>query len=298
MRGHQLLHSLEDTYACIVHAPGDRRHGGDPGRAAQQSAPRPAKPAAAAKSAKPAARRRRIVNLNTATQAQLETLPGIGAKAAERILEYRQKNGQFKKIEDLMNVKGIGEKSFLKLKPLLTVTREGRPLGGSGPLGVAFRLRQDPTSMARRLRGLTPGFTILELLFVLAIAGTLTTIAVPQGLRALDDFRTRSAARYLAQRLGDARLGAIKRSIAHGLRFETGHARLPHHDAWSTATPTVCAPRTSSSGVDRTLTEPETARPRISRTSRSASWTACRMPTGSRPTAPTACASARRSCSP
>ena len=55
--------------------------------------------------------------------------------------------------------------------------------------------------MARRLRGLTPGFTILELLFALAIAGTLTTIAVPQGLRALDDFRTRAAARYLAQRL-------------------------------------------------------------------------------------------------
>ena len=75
--------------------------------------------------------------------------------------------------------------------------------------------------MARRLRGPIPGFTILELLFVLAIAGTLTTIAVPQGLRALDDFRTRAAARYLAQRLVDARLGAIKRSLAQGLRFET-----------------------------------------------------------------------------
>ena len=61
------------------------------------------------------------VNLNTANQAQLETLPGIGAKAAQRILEYRQKNGGFKKIEELMNVKGIGEKSFLKLKPYLTV---------------------------------------------------------------------------------------------------------------------------------------------------------------------------------
>ena len=61
------------------------------------------------------------VNLNTATQSQLEALPGIGAKAAERILEYRQKNGGFKKIEDLMNVKGVGEKSFLKLKPLITI---------------------------------------------------------------------------------------------------------------------------------------------------------------------------------
>jgi competence protein ComEA len=62
------------------------------------------------------------VNLNTASVAQLETLPGIGKATAERILEYRQKNGSFKKIEDLMNVRGVGEKSFLKLKPLVTVT--------------------------------------------------------------------------------------------------------------------------------------------------------------------------------
>jgi competence protein ComEA len=40
---------------------------------------------------------------------------------AARIVEYRQKNGSFKKIEDLMNVKGIGEKNFLKLKNQLTV---------------------------------------------------------------------------------------------------------------------------------------------------------------------------------
>jgi competence protein ComEA len=61
------------------------------------------------------------VNLNTATSVQLEGLPGVGAKAAQRIIEYRQKNGAFKKIEELMNVKGFGEKSFLKLKPYLTV---------------------------------------------------------------------------------------------------------------------------------------------------------------------------------
>jgi competence protein ComEA len=62
-----------------------------------------------------------VVNLNTASAAQLESLPGIGARTAARIIEYRQKNGAFKKVEELMNVKGIGEKNFLKLKSRLTV---------------------------------------------------------------------------------------------------------------------------------------------------------------------------------
>jgi competence protein ComEA len=82
------------------------------------TAQEPARPAAKATTMAPAGA---PINLNTATVAQLETLPGIGKSTAERILEYRQKNGGFKKIEDLMNVRGIGEKSFLKMKPLITV---------------------------------------------------------------------------------------------------------------------------------------------------------------------------------
>jgi competence protein ComEA len=62
------------------------------------------------------------VNLNTASAVDLEALPGIGAKTAARIVEYRQKNGPFKKIEELMNVRGVGEKNFLKLKPQITVS--------------------------------------------------------------------------------------------------------------------------------------------------------------------------------
>jgi competence protein ComEA len=66
-----------------------------------------------------------VVNLNTASSAELQTLPGVGAKTAERIIEYRQKKGPFKKIEELMNVQGIGEKSFLKLRAQVTVAAKG-----------------------------------------------------------------------------------------------------------------------------------------------------------------------------
>jgi competence protein ComEA len=76
---------------------------------------------AAKPAATPAATAAAPLNLNTATAAQLETLPGVGKSMADRIIEYRQKNGGFKKAEDLMNVKGIGEKSFLKLKSMVTV---------------------------------------------------------------------------------------------------------------------------------------------------------------------------------
>ena len=70
------------------------------------------------------------INLNTATVEQLATLPGIGPKTAERIVEYRTKSGGFKKIEELMNVKGIGEKSFLKIKPLVSAPPKAEKASG------------------------------------------------------------------------------------------------------------------------------------------------------------------------
>ncbi len=61
------------------------------------------------------------VNINTATAVQLEALPGIGPSMARRIVSHREKNGPFKKLEDLMVIQGIGEKSFLKLRQYLTI---------------------------------------------------------------------------------------------------------------------------------------------------------------------------------
>ena len=64
------------------------------------------------------------VNLNTATLSQLDSLPGIGPVIADRMIRFREDNGPFKRIEDLMNVRGIGEKTFLKLKDRIIVAME------------------------------------------------------------------------------------------------------------------------------------------------------------------------------
>jgi competence protein ComEA len=61
------------------------------------------------------------VNINTATAEQLQTLPGIGPALAKSIVDYRTKTGKFKKIEELINVKGVGEKKFEQIKDRLTV---------------------------------------------------------------------------------------------------------------------------------------------------------------------------------
>jgi competence protein ComEA len=61
------------------------------------------------------------VNINTAPAAELETLPGIGPKTAETIVEYREANGPFGTTEDIMDVPGIGEGTFEKIKDGITV---------------------------------------------------------------------------------------------------------------------------------------------------------------------------------
>ena len=61
------------------------------------------------------------VNINSASVEQLGELPGVGPKLAARIVEYRQKSGPFKSTQELLNVKGIGEKNLEKLAPHLSV---------------------------------------------------------------------------------------------------------------------------------------------------------------------------------
>ncbi len=73
-----------------------------------------------------------LIDLNSATAVELDTLPGVGPRTAERILEYRREHGGFERIEDLMDVRGIGERTFLRLKPLVTVVA-AEPDAGQRP---------------------------------------------------------------------------------------------------------------------------------------------------------------------
>jgi competence protein ComEA len=65
------------------------------------------------------------LDLNTATETELDALPGVGPSRAQAIIEHRSKHGPFASVEDLRNVKGIGDKTFAELKPLLTVEARG-----------------------------------------------------------------------------------------------------------------------------------------------------------------------------
>lgn len=62
-----------------------------------------------------------LVNINTANSETLQKINGVGPSTAEKIISYRTSNGQFKKIEELMNISGIGEKTFAKFKNQITV---------------------------------------------------------------------------------------------------------------------------------------------------------------------------------
>jgi len=75
------------------------------------------------------------VNLNTANVEQLVALNGVGPAKAQAIVDYRKKNGNFKTVDDLNNVPGIGDKTLAKLKPEITVsgTASAAPAAAAKP---------------------------------------------------------------------------------------------------------------------------------------------------------------------
>lgn len=62
-----------------------------------------------------------LININTATLEELDSLPGIGPTVAQNIIDYREENGPFQQIEDVLNVSGIGPAAFENIKDLITV---------------------------------------------------------------------------------------------------------------------------------------------------------------------------------
>jgi len=72
---------------------------------------------------KAAAGETRPIDINAAAASDLESVPGIGKALAARIIAFRDKNGAFASVDDLLKVQGIGEKSLQKLRPYLTVAK-------------------------------------------------------------------------------------------------------------------------------------------------------------------------------
>lgn len=102
--------------------------------------------AAAFADAAPAAAPSGVVNINSADASQLSLLPRVGAKAAERIIAYRTEHGPFKKTTDLMQVKGIGAKTFERLSQYVAV--EGKTTLGSKVQSPRKPRAKKPTATA------------------------------------------------------------------------------------------------------------------------------------------------------
>lgn len=73
------------------------------------------------------------IDLNAATATELVQLPRVGPAMAARILDYRKAHGAFRRPEELLNIKGIGEKAFLKLRPFVTASGRKPEAGCPGP---------------------------------------------------------------------------------------------------------------------------------------------------------------------
>ena len=97
----------------------------------------------------------KVVNINQATSAELGRLPRVGAKLADRIVAHRKEHGPFKRIEDLMEVKGVGEKFFSTLKPYLTVsgpTTLAEKVSSKGSRGTSSKTKKSGASATKKAK--------------------------------------------------------------------------------------------------------------------------------------------------
>ena len=172
--------------------------------------------------AKPAAQ----VNLNTATVADLQDLPGVGAKVAARIVEYPTETRAVQ--ED----RGADERPGNRREelPQAPVAAHGRRQDRNTAIvaEIEQQVRTGPVASRARACAGRPvdmwmrraaGYSLIELLFALGLMVTLAGIAVPQILAALDDYRAYGAARYVSGRLHETRVMAVTRTVNTALRF-------------------------------------------------------------------------------
>ena len=97
----------------------------------------------------------KVVNINQATSADLARLPRVGVKLADRIVAHRKEHGPFRRIEDLMEVKGVGEKFFSTLKPYLTVsgpTTLAEKVSSKGSRGASSKTKKSGTSAPKKVK--------------------------------------------------------------------------------------------------------------------------------------------------
>jgi len=97
----------------------------------------------------------KTVNLNQATAAELARLPRVGPKLADRIVAHRKEHGPFTRVEDLMQVKGVGEKFFTALKPYLAVsgpTTLAEKVSSAGSRGATSKTKKSGGSGSKKAK--------------------------------------------------------------------------------------------------------------------------------------------------
>jgi competence protein ComEA len=151
------------------------------------------------------------VNINQASVQQLATLPGVGEKLATRILEQRQKQGTFKTVQELLNVKGIGEKNFERLEPFVTVGDPTAPV----PRAAFPHSRKEP-SMRREA-----GHSLVELVAVVGLIAAAFAVGLPRLRAHSEESALVGAALSFQQRFREAWTRAVNAGRRTAIRFET-----------------------------------------------------------------------------